>query len=326
MLPDVRVVDFHCHFPIAHDPYLEDWEAAYAARFGAEKVARLRADNRDYQEGWWRNYAFPLPEADVPPPEVQAERWSREVERHGLDAVAFVTGGGNDALAEAVRSNPRRFVGFAHHNPFAPGAAEELRRAVTELGMRGYKLMAPALRGRIDDPVLDPLWAVAEELGIPVLIHFGPLGGGGGVTAHVNMSPLTLHDVAKGFPNIPFVIPHFGCGYPRELLHLGWACRNILVDTSGNNEWVRWMPYPLTVRDLFRMFAETFGTERIVFGSDSEWFPRGFAVRYLEEQWRACCELGLTDEQLRQIFRGNAVRLLRLDDRPGDQGGGAAEA
>jgi predicted TIM-barrel fold metal-dependent hydrolase len=308
----IPIIDFHAHFPVAHDDYLDAMESAYAARFGTEKLARLRADARWYQEQWWRAYAFPLPESDVPPPEVQARRWADEVDRYGLERVVFVTGGGNDALADIVRQYPDRFIGFAHHDPFLPRAADELRRAVVDLGLRGYKILAPALSGRIDDPALDPVWRVAEALGIPVLIHFGVLGGGGGIANHVNINPLVLHDVAKGFPDVPFIVPHFGCGYPRELLHLAWACRNVHVDTSGNNEWIRWMPYRLTLSDLFRTFVETIGPERIVFGSDSEWFPRGFAIRYLQDQWRICCQIGLGESDLRRIFHDNAARLLQL--------------
>ena len=308
----IHVIDFHAHFPVPEN-YLADWEARYAARFGPEKLTRLRRDARWYQEQWWRAYSFPFPEEPMASPEVQLERWAAEVDRYGLDRVVFLTGGGNDQLAALVSRYPDRFIGFAHHDPFQPNAAAELRRAVQELGLRGYKILAPALRGPIDDEALDPVWRTCEALGIPVLIHFGVLGGGGGIAWHENINPLRLHDVAKGFPDVPFVIPHFGCGYPQELLHLCWACRNVYVDTSGNNEWVRWMPYELTLKDLFRRFVETIGPERIIFGSDSEWFPRGFAVRYLEDQLRICYEIGLREEDIQNIFAGNAARLLRLD-------------
>jgi len=235
-----------------------------------------------------------------------------EVDRYGLQRIVFVTGGGNDLLASIVQRYPAKFIGFAHHDPFAPNAAAELRRAVRDLGLRGYKIIAPALSGSLDDTSLFPVWEVCEELGIPVLIHFGVLAGGGGIAYHVNISPLVLHDIAKGFPDIPFVIPHFGCGYPRELLHLCWACRNVYVDTSGSNQWMRWMPEELTTKKLFRKYLETIGPERIIFGTDSSWFPRGFAVRYLEDQLRDCWELGLTEDAVRSIFAGNAARLLKL--------------
>ncbi|MDR7517946.1 MAG: hypothetical protein QN131_02380 [Armatimonadota bacterium] len=51
---------------------------------------------------------------------------------------------------------------------------------------------------------------------------------------------------------------------------------------------------------------------RIIFGTDSSWFLRGFARRYLEVQYQACCEIGAGEEALRMIIAGNAARLLGL--------------
>ena len=116
------------------------------------------------------------------------------------------------------------------------------------MGLRGYKILAPALDTPIDHPSAYPTWEAAADLEIPVLIHFGVLGGGGGVSQHVNMSPLSLHDVARDFASVQFVIPHLGCGYVLELLHLMWSCPNVHVDTSGSNQWIRWMPEEITHR------------------------------------------------------------------------------
>jgi len=51
-----------------------------------------------------------------------------------------------------------------------------------------------------------------------------------------------------------------------------------------------------------------------VFGSDSIGFPRGFAVRYLMDQVRACYTLGMTDADVKNIFSGNAAILLKLEE------------
>jgi len=121
---------------------------------------------------------------------------------------------------------------------------------------------------------------------------------------------MMIHDVARAFPDIPFVIPHFGCGQTKDLLQLAWVCPNIYVDTSGSNQWVRWMPYNLTVKDLFKKFYETIGPERIIFGSDSSYFPRGFVKRYYEDQIRDCIELGMTESEIKMIFHNNMALLL----------------
>jgi predicted TIM-barrel fold metal-dependent hydrolase len=87
----------------------------------------------------------------------------------------------------------------------------------------------------------------------------------------------------------------------------------VSIDTSGSNQWVRWVDGDWTTKKLFRKYIETIGAERIIFGSDSSYFPRGFAIRYLEDQIRDCRELGLTDSQLELIFGGNAARLFNIE-------------
>lgn len=305
------IVDFHCHFPVP-DLAEDALSRTYRAVHGDRKADELHRSWRAYQEEWWDAYGFTYPEDVEPAAEVQADRWQDEIDAAGLEGAVFLTGGGNDALTAAIAGHPR-MVGFAHHDPFAPGAAAELRRAIVELGLRGYKIIAPSLAGRLDDPVLDPVWQVVEDLGIPVLIHFGVLDGGGGTGAHPGINPLTLHDVAKAYPFTNFVVPHFGCGYPRELLQLAWTCRNVMVDTSGNNEWVRWMPYELSVAELFEKFLDTVGPERVIFGSDSAHFPRGLVRRYYDDQVRIVTELGLSEAERQAVFAGNALRLLGLD-------------
>jgi uncharacterized protein len=308
------IIDFHAHLPVPdeHPPAAEE---RYRQRYGDRKVAILKENWRWYQEQWWSAYSFPFPEEVGPPADVQAARWSDEIEAAQLEAVVFVTGGGNRVLARAIADHPR-MLGFAHHDPFGPDAAAELGRAVTEDGLRGYKVLAPALDGSIDDESLDPVWQVAEHLGIPVLVHFGTLDGGGGVADHVNISPLRLHRVAKAFPEVPFVVPHFGCSHPGDLLQLAWACRNVHVDTSGNNEWIRWMPYPLTLVDLFTKFLDTIGPERVLFGSDSAHFPRGLVRAYYDEQVDIMDRLGLSDGDRHLVFAANAARLVGLGVPP----------
>ncbi|NLM46625.1 MAG: amidohydrolase family protein [Firmicutes bacterium] len=299
MLPE-KVIDFHAHFPAAQDPP------------GRNLHPLILAYSRQLRERWRQDYGFPEPEKEHPGNDKQAERWAAEVRRNGLEKIVFMTGGNNETLAAIVHRYPDYFCGFAHHNLCEPDAVDNLVYALDELGLSGYKWFGPLTDIPFESPELKPFWSVLAERRAPVLIHFGVLGGPGGTVWHPRISPLSLAPVAQAYPEIPFVIPHFGSGYFQDLLHLAWSSPNIYIDTSGSNDWMRWCPYPLTLKDLFAKALDTVGPERIVFGTDSSWFPRGWAKIYCEQQVAACHELGLAKEEINLIFYENAKRLLKL--------------
>lgn len=300
------VIDIHTHFPIKNSMLLEPEPQTQHPRLRA--YARERSNRMALE---WSTDPVEPPAATEEQFEDYLGRWVGEVDRYGLKRVNFVSAAGNDRLAGIVERYPGRFTGFAHHR-LEPGAHVELRRAVDELGLRGFKQLGPRTDYAFEDPELRPVWEFLAERELPALIHFGFLGRGGGVVQHPRMSPLSLFETARDFPEINFIIPHFGAGYWQDLLALCWSLPNIYIDTSGSNQWMRWMPYELTLESLFRKAWETIGTERIVFGSDSIGFPRGFAVRYLMDQVRACYTLGMTDHDVKNIFSNNAARLLKL--------------
>ncbi|GAA2697216.1 amidohydrolase family protein [Nonomuraea recticatena] len=306
------VIDFHCHFP-GPEPTQDRLDAEFEHACGPAKLERLRQNASAYHERVRRARTLPPTQPETRSAEEIAAAWRNEADEVGLTRVVFMSGGGNDRLAQVVAAHPDRFVGFANHQPCAPGAAAELRRSVTELGLSGYKIIAPWVSVPLADHALWPVWEVCEEYGLPVMLHFGPVNGGGGLGHAPNMDPLALHDVAKAFPEVNFVVAHFGCGYPGELLRLGWANANVHVDSSSNHEWTRWMPYELTLKDLFRRFHETFGPERILFGTDSCDFPWGYIRQYADEQIRILDELNMSAGDRELIVAGNAVRLLGLD-------------
>ncbi len=73
------------------------------------------------------------------------------------------------------RSKPDRFAGFAHLPMSAPdAAADELERAVTDLGLKGAMVNGTTRGLFLDDLRFDPLLARAERLGVPLYIHPEP--------------------------------------------------------------------------------------------------------------------------------------------------------
>jgi predicted TIM-barrel fold metal-dependent hydrolase len=307
----LRIIDFHAHFPTAK-PMQYGSHVDYTSHpRGPEQAAVIRGWQEMYSEQWRIVWDWPEREKEKQSDEQIADRWAAEVEKYGLDRVVFVTGAGNDNLAYVIQRHPDKFIGFAHHDPFAQDAARELERAITQLGFRGYKVFAPALEKPIEDKAAWPVWEVAEQYDIPVLVHFGILFGGGGIAWHENINPLKLYDIAHAFPKVNFVIPHFGCGWVREALQLCWGCANVHIDTCGSNQWMRWAPEEWTFKRLFRKYLETIGPDRLIFGTDASWLPRGFTIRLLQDQLRACRELNVPPESIAKIFSGNAARLLK---------------
>jgi len=260
---------------------------------------------------WEAAWRFPAPLAIS---KSEGERlWRAEVEtRDYLEAVVFVTAGSNELASELVSRNPGAFHGYAHHDPQLPDATERLDRALREGGLKGYKLLGPKIERKLDDRFFDPLWEIAQAREAPVLIHFGIMGGAGGIANHLNINPIVIHDVAKRFPRMPIIIPHFGCGYVFETLNLCWACPNVFVDTSGSNQWMRWMPYPVDLASLFRKYRETIGASRIIFGTDSSWFPRGFTQAYLDDQVREMYDTGYSEDEVDAVLYRNIAGLLKL--------------
>ena len=310
----LKVIDFHSHFPTSNRSRSARWRQRLTERYGEEGIQTIFEQSRRHRDEWRNMWGFEPPESERPSDEEQAARWAADLDEKGVERVNFVMGGGNDNLAKVVGMYPDKFSGFAHHGLFSDDAAAELERAVKELRLKGFKVIASSQTNPIDEKSLYPVWEVANSLEIPVIMHFGVLGGGGGFPTDLrNMNPLTLWEVAKGFPQIPFVIPHFGAGFLRELLLLCWSCPNVHIDTSGSNQWMQWMPFELDLKGLFRKVIETVGPDRVIFGTDSSYFPRGFSLPYLREQVKACRSIGLEEESIEKIFYRNAARLLKLD-------------
>ena len=87
-------------------------------------------------------------------------------------------------------------------------------------------------------------------------------------------------------------------------------CPNVYLDTSSSNSWMRYQPEKLDLRDVFRQALEVAGPERLLFGSDSSFFPRGWHARILQAQVQALCDIEITADHARMILGGNLERLL----------------
>ena len=97
--------------------------------------------------------------------------------------------------------------------------------------------------------------------------------------------PLALARTALGFPQVPVIVPHFGAGFFREALMAADQCPTIHLDTSSSNSWIRFDGGP-TLEGVFRRRWRSLGASRLLFGTDSSFFPRGWQAGIYEEQQR----------------------------------------
>jgi predicted TIM-barrel fold metal-dependent hydrolase len=106
------------------------------------------------------------------------------------------------------------------------------------------------------------------------------------------------------------VIPHFGAGFFREALMVADLCPNVYLDTSSSNSWMRYETGDVDLAVVFRRALDVLGPQRILFGSDSSWFPRGWIAARVTDQIDAMQRIGVEEEAARAILGGNLMRLM----------------
>ncbi len=258
-----------------------------------------------------------------PPPADNAElaaQWVAELDRRGVQSTVLMASlpGDEESAADAARAFPERIDGYFMLNPLAPDAAERCRRAVGASALRGICLFPAMQRFSVRDERLRPIYEIAaEHPGVVVFVHMGVLSVGVrgklGLPSKFDMSfsnPIELHSVALDFPRVPFVIPHFGAGYFREALMLGGLAPNVYLETSSSNSWMKYQIPPMELKAVFRQALDVYGAERLLFGSDSSFFPRGWNAEIFQAQSAALKELDIKADDARAVFGGNLRRLL----------------
>jgi predicted TIM-barrel fold metal-dependent hydrolase len=247
-----------------------------------------------------------------------ADRWAAELETNGIARAVLIASapGDEESVAHAVARHPSRFVGFFMFNPLAPDADARLARGLGEQKLRGVCLF-PAMHGyRLDDQRVERVFEAAAPHGAAVFAHCGVLTIGVrtmlGLPTRFDLrlgSPLALASVASRHPKVPVIIPHFGAGFLREALMALDQCATIHLDTSSSNSWTRFHP-GLTLDDAFWHALEVAGADRLLFGTDSSFFPRGWQRPIFDVQQQILEKLGVSEAERAKIFGRNFERLF----------------
>ena len=201
----------------------------------------------------------------------------------------------NDLMAATIVKHPTRFQGFAVLPMPAPDeAAFELRRAVTECGLRGAMVCGRTRDKSLDHPDFLPVLRTATELRVPVFIHpqipqasvraalyagfgepvdtaFAAFGLGWHYEAGIQFVRLILAGVFDQFPDLQIILGHWGevvLFYIERLKSLARVAklerpveeyfqRNLYVTSSG-----------MWNQTYLQRALEIVGTERILFSTD----------------------------------------------------------
>ncbi len=237
---------------------------------------------------------------------------------------ATLAGLQNDEIAKAVAANPKRLIGLATLPMQAPAlAADELRRAVRSLGLKGAQIGSNVNGRNLDDPALEPLWAAANELRAFVLVHPTQVAGadrlgsyylvnliGNPLDTTIAAACLVFGGVIDRYPGIRFLMVHGGGFVPYQAgrFRHGWQVRpepRATLKTPPDAALDRlYFDTIVHSQPALEFLVSSAGAARVLLGSD---YPYDMGAPDCVRQVRA---LSLAEPDKATILGGAARALL----------------
>jgi aminocarboxymuconate-semialdehyde decarboxylase len=237
----------------------------------------------------------------------------------------------NEKLAELCASKPDRFAAFASLTLQAPDlAVQELETAVKKQGLKGAAIGGIVAGVEFSDPKFNPVWAKAEELGVPLFIHpqgvpeLGKRLSGNGWLGNTIANPLETtialsHLIFEGtldrFPGLKVIAAHGGGYLPSYADRSDHAC---MVGPAGCNPKVELKKKPteylkqlyfdslIFTPEAIRHLAAQVGASQIVLGSDYPYRWEDHPVDHI------FASTSLSDDEKVAILGATAAKLLNI--------------
>jgi predicted TIM-barrel fold metal-dependent hydrolase len=206
----------------------------------------------------------------------------------------------NEHIAEICNSDPDLFIGFASFD-LKGDYVSELKYAINNLGLKGIKIHPQLQLIRPDDEKISKVFEIADENKLPVVIHTGITGigagvkGGGGLPLELG-KPIYIDNLAIKYPNVNFIIAHFGWPWYEEALAVAYHKGNVFIDISG------WSPK--YIPQIVIKYMDSLLQDKFLFGSD---YPMLKPSRILNELKM----LNLKNETLNKILYENAKKIVK---------------
>jgi aminocarboxymuconate-semialdehyde decarboxylase len=202
-------------------------------------------------------------------------------------------------------------------------AADELRRAMTKLNLRGSMFGSHVYEKNLDDPSFEPLWATAEELGAFMFIHPVNIAGaerlksyylanliGNPLDTTIAAACLVFGGVLDRHPNLKICLAHGGGFTPYQAARWehGWKVRpepKKNVSQQPKNIIGRFMYDTILHSDqTLEFLIKQAGADHVLLGSD---YPYDMGMVDCVKHVRS---LSITDADKAAILGGHAEALL----------------
>ena len=216
----------------------------------------------------------------------------------------------NEHLSRLVAGHADRLFGLAIVNPALPKAADELRHAVETLGLRGAKMVPSGWYP--EDTVVQPTFAVASELKLPLLFHSGVFidGRASRFCRPIGFEPLRDH------PGARVTLAHLGWPWTDEAIALGLIDRihGVPEDECAFRFDLSFGSPPPYRHEVLAKALEVLGPGLLQFGSDC-FLPCPGAQIAERRDWlrELLAEFDLDAAALERIWSGTAAAWLGLD-------------
>lgn len=221
----------------------------------------------------------------------------------GRASTGKLGGVSNGAIIEALNTWPDRFVGFlATDLEQIDASIEDIRGHAGHPHVKGISIEpgSSATPRLADDPALDPIYELCQELELPVSISLSGLLSALAGHDLSWCSPIPVQRVAMRYPELPIIVSHAAWPWAEQMVVIALTCPNIYVSpdlyvaTAG-----------IPARQPYIDAANLYLADRTLFGTAYPTRPLGDAVRdFLDMGWRP--------EIVDRILSDNARRVLRL--------------
>ncbi len=208
-------------------------------------------------------------------------------------------------VADYVKQDPTRLIGFLSVDPTQPNWQAEMEYGHQELGLQGIKLM-PMYAGFLpQDEQLDPLWQYAQQHHLPVLLHTG--------TTFVSQGPIEttlprhIDAVARRFPEVRIIMAHLGHPFEGECVAVIRKHPHVYADVSA----LHYRPWQL-FHSL--MLVHEYGVwNKVLFGTDFPFTTVDASVAGLRSLAEVKIDrFSLPAEKIEELIHRNALELLGL--------------